>query len=74
MDNATIKKWAIFLIGILSAIVIADALASLIVVKTGITGWIAFLANFILYAALFFGILYLFEKLFHIEFFCFWKE
>lgn len=74
MDIAVIKKWAVFFIGILAAIIIADALASLVVVRSGITGWAAFLVNFILYAVFFFAILYLCEKLFHIEFFCFWKE
>jgi hypothetical protein len=74
MDIAVIKKWVVFFIGILAAIIIADALASLVVVTSGITGWAAFLVNFILYAVFFFSILYLCEKLFHIEFFCFWKE
>lgn len=69
-----VKKWAIFFIGILSAIIVADAFASQIVTRAGITGWIAFLVNFILYAVLFFAILYAFEKIFHIEFFSFWKE
>jgi hypothetical protein len=74
MDTAAVKKWAIFFLGILSAIIIADALASLIVVNAGITGWTAFLVNFILYVVFFFTILYAFEKLFHLEFFGFWKE
>ena len=74
MDIKVVKKWAVFFAGILSAIIIADGLSSFILVKTGITGWIAFLLNFILYAVFFFSILYAFEKLFHIEFFCFFKE
>lgn len=74
MDTGTVKKWIVFFLGILSAIIIADALASLAVVNTGITGWSAFLVNFILYAVFFFAILYAFEKIFHVEFFSFWKE
>jgi hypothetical protein len=74
MDSAIVKKWAIFFIGVLSAIIIADALAAQIVLRAGITGWIAFLVNFILYAVLFFAILYAFEKIFHIEFFGSWKN
>jgi hypothetical protein len=74
MDFAPVKKWAIFFIGILTAIVIADALSNLLVSATGIGGWIKFLVSFILYAVFFFAILYLLEKIFHIEFFGFRRE
>jgi hypothetical protein len=74
MDYATVKKWAIFFIGILCAIILADALSNVIVSATGITGWANFLINFILYAVFFFAILYLIEKTFHIEFFGFRRE
>ena len=70
MDTKIVKKWVIFFAGILSAVIIADALSSLIiVVNAGITGMFAFLLNFILYAVFFFSILYALEKIFHIEFF-----
>jgi hypothetical protein len=74
MDYATVKKWAIFFFGILCAIVIADALSMLIVSAAGIAGWMSFLVNFVLYAVFFFAILYAIEKIFHIEFFGFWRE
>jgi hypothetical protein len=74
MDYATVKKWALFFIGILCAIVIADALSNVIVSAAGITGWANFLINFILYAAFFFVILYIIEKIFHIDFFGFGRE
>jgi len=74
MDSATIKKWTIFFIGILCSIIIAEALSNIIVSAAGITGSMKFLANFVLYAAFFFAILYTFEKIFHIEFFGFWRE
>lgn len=74
MDSASVKKWAAFFIGILCAIVIADALSSLIVSAAGITGWMSFLINFILYAVFFFAILFAIERIFHIEFFGFWRE
>jgi len=74
MDYATVKKWALFFIGILCAIVIADALSNVIVSAAGITGWVNFLINFILYAAFFFAILYIIEKIFHIDFFGFRRE
>ncbi len=74
MEYATVKKWALFFIGILCAIVIADALSNVIVSAAGITGWTSFLINFILYAVFFFAILYSIEKIFHIEFFGFGRE
>jgi hypothetical protein len=74
MDFAPVKKWAIFFIGILTAIMIADALSNLLVSATGMAGWMKFLVSFILYAVFFFAILYLLEKIFHIEFFGFRRE
>jgi hypothetical protein len=74
MDFAPVKKWAVFFMGILFAIVIADALANAIVSGTGMVGWTRFLVSFILYAVFFFAILYALEKIFHIEFFGFWRE
>jgi uncharacterized protein HemY len=74
MNFATVKKWAVFFIGILCAIVIADALSNVLVSATGMAGWMKFLVSFILYAVFFFAILYGLEKIFHIEFFGFWRE
>ena len=74
MDFAPVKKWAVFFIGILCAIVIADALSNVLVSATGIVGWMKFMVSFILYAVFFFAILYALEKIFHIEFFGFWRE
>lgn len=74
MDFAPVKKWAIFFIGILYAIVIADALSNAIVWATEIVGWIKFLLIFIPYAVFFFAILYGLEKIFPTEFFGFWGE
>ena len=74
MDSTSVRKWAIFFIGILCAIVIADALSNTIVTLAGITGATRFIVNFVLYAGLFFAILYGIEKLFHVEFFGFGRE
>jgi hypothetical protein len=74
MDFAPVKKWAIFFIGILCAIVIADKLSNAIVSATGMVSWMKFLVSFVLYAVFFFAILYALEKIFHIEFFGFWRE
>jgi hypothetical protein len=71
MDFAPVKKWGIFFLGILCAIVLADALATILVESAGIAGWIKFLVNFVLYAVFFFAILFVLEKIFHIRFFGF---
>jgi hypothetical protein len=71
MDFAPVKKWGIFFLGILCAIILADALATVLVVSFGIVGWINFLVNFVLYAVFFFAILYIIEKIFQIRFFGF---
>jgi multisubunit Na+/H+ antiporter MnhE subunit len=74
MDFAAVRKWAVFFIGILCAIVIADALSNVLVSATGMSGWMKFLVSFILYAVFFFAILYALEKIFQIEFFGFWRK
>jgi UDP-N-acetylmuramyl pentapeptide phosphotransferase/UDP-N-acetylglucosamine-1-phosphate transferase len=74
MNSTSVKKWAVFFIGILCAIVIADALSNAIVTLAGVTGATGFIVSFVLYACLFFAILYGIEKLFHIEFFSFRQE
>ena len=74
MEPAVIKKWVLFFSGILGAIILADALSTILVSAAGIEGSMKFLAGFIVYAVLFFAILYGIEKVFHIEFFSFWRE
>ena len=74
MDMLTVRKWVIFFIGILCAIIIADTLSNMIVAAVGLSGWVKFLVSFVLYAVLFFGILYAIEKIFGISFFGFWQE
>jgi cadmium resistance protein CadD (predicted permease) len=69
MDVSAIKKWIVFFIGILAAIIIADWLANLIVAAAGISGWSRFVVSFVLYAALFFAILYGIERVTGIRFF-----
>jgi hypothetical protein len=71
MDSAVIKKWVIFFLGILVAIIIANWLSNLIMAYAGMTGWVNFVVSFVLYAAFFFAILYALEKVFGIEFFGF---
>jgi uncharacterized protein HemY len=71
MDKAAVKKWAIFFAGILCAILIGDTLSNVLVNLAGLSGSVGFIVNFVLYAVIFFSVLYVLEKLFHIEFFGF---
>jgi hypothetical protein len=41
---------------------------------TGLSGWVRLVVSFVLYAVLFFGILYIIEKIFSIRFFDFGKN
>ncbi len=74
MDMSTVRKWAIFFLGILCSILIADTLSNAIVTAVGLNGWVKFVASFVLYAVLFFGILYIIEKILDIRFFNFFQE
>ena len=74
MDMSTVRKWAVFFLGILCSILIADSLSTIIIAATGLTGWIKFIVSFVLYAVLFFGILYIIEKTLGIRFFDFFHE
>jgi len=74
MDMAVVKKWAIFFISILVAILIADRLSNMIVAVLGFTGVVQFIVSFIIYALLFFAILYVIQKVFRIDIFGFYRE
>ena len=74
MDISSVRKWAIFFIGILCSILIADSLSNAIIAVTGLSGWVRLVVSFVLYAVLFFGILYIIEKIFSIRFFDFGKN
>jgi len=69
MEMKAIKKWLTFFCGILAAIVIADRLSAIIVSAAGITGSGRFVLSFILYATLFFAVLYAIERIAGIRFF-----
>jgi hypothetical protein len=62
MDIAPARKLTVLLITLLCAIVISRVLSNIVLIALGLTGISAFIAGFILYAAVFFGVLYLFER------------
>jgi uncharacterized membrane protein YecN with MAPEG domain len=69
MEMNTVKKWLVFFCGILTAILVADRISGIIVAASGIAGWPRFLVSFILYAVLFFAILYAIGRVLGISFF-----
>nr|WP_321349520.1 hypothetical protein [uncultured Methanoregula sp.] len=74
MDSAVVKKWAIFFLCILIAILVADRLAGIIVGALNVTGGIGIVLNFVAYALIFFAVLFVIEKVFKIDFFGFYRE
>ncbi len=74
MDMSSVRKWAVFFLGILCSILIADYLSNAIIAITGLSGWVRLVVSFVLYAVLFFGILYIIEKIFNIRFFDFGRD
>jgi hypothetical protein len=74
MESAAIKRWVLFFAGIVGAVLLADALSTILIAATGLEGSMKLFAGFILYALLFFGILYAVQKIFHFEFFSFWRD
>lgn len=69
MEMATVRKWGIFFAVVLAAIFIADALSTIILSYLGLAGPARFIANFVLYALIFFAILYAVEKYLGIDIF-----
>ncbi len=76
MDRAEIRRWVFFFAGILIAILVADTLSNILISTTGLSGGVRFLAGFVLYAVLFFAMLYVIERMTGISFFGFsrWKQ
>jgi hypothetical protein len=58
MDPESVKRGIVLFLGIVSAVLIADALSGIIVTLSGFTGTAAFFLNFLVYAGILFGVLY----------------
>ena len=74
METGSIKKVITLVIGILVAFLIANALANIVVMLTGLTGAAGMVLSFVVYAVLFFFVLHLLQKYAHIVFFGFDRE
>ena len=62
MDIAQARKLVVLLVTILCAYIISRFLSGIILHALGLAGMLAFMAGLILYAGIFFGVLYLFER------------
>jgi hypothetical protein len=74
MHTGSVKRWIVLFLGILCAILIADAVSSGIVTLAGMKGWAAYVVTFVLYAAIFFTALSLLKKYGHIDIFNFGRD
>ena len=74
METGSIKKVVTLVIGILVAFLIANALANIVVMLSGLKGAAGMVLSFVVYAVLFFFVLHLLQKYAHIVFFGFDRE
>ena len=70
----SLRKVITLLVGILAAFLIADALANVVVMLSGLKGATGMIVSFILYVVIFFAVLHLLEKYAHIVFFGFDRD
>lgn len=70
----SLRKVITLLAGILAAFLIADALANVVVMLSGLKGAAGMIVSFIMYAVIFFAVLHLLEKYAHIVFFGFDRD
>jgi len=71
MDLSTVKRAGTIILVLLCAILVANTLSNLFMNALGLSGAVGFVMGFVLYAILFFSVLYLFEKFFAIRIFRF---
>lgn len=69
MHVQSLIRWIVLFLGILCAILIADAVSTGIVTLTGMKGWPAYVINFVLYAAMLFTALAVLKKYGQIDIF-----
>ncbi len=62
MDLSSVKRGVTLILVLLCAILVANWISNVLMSVLGLTGIPGFIAGFVIYAALFFGILYLFER------------
>ena len=71
MDPESVKRGVVLFLGIVSAVLIADALSEMIVPLTRVTGAAASILHFLVYAGILFGVIYLLKRFAGIDIFRF---
>lgn len=71
MDPESVKRGVVLFLGIVSAVLIADALSGLIVTFSGLTGTAAFFLSFLVYAGILFGVIFVLKRFAGIDIFRF---
>lgn len=71
MDSAGIKRVIILIVGFVIAYLTAQILSAIIIRALGLTGPVMFIASFLLWAAIFFSAISLFQRVLNISFFDF---
>ena len=71
MDPESVKRGVVLFLGIVSAVLIADAISGVVVSLSGFTGTAAFFLNFLVYAGILFGVIYLLKRFAGIDIFRF---
>lgn len=71
MDLSAVKRAAVFIVVLLCAILVANTISNVLIFMLGLSGIAGFIAGFVVYAVIFFGVLYLFERFFGISIFHF---
>ncbi|MDD1683920.1 MAG: hypothetical protein LUO98_08820 [Methanoregula sp.] len=74
MEAGSVRRWVVLFLGILIAILIADAVSSGIVILAGVKGVAAYIINFVLYATILFGALFSLRRYGHIDIFNFDRD
>jgi hypothetical protein len=71
MDSADIKRVIILIVGFIVAYLTAEILSAIIMRSLGLTGPSMFIVSFILWAAIFFAIISLLQRVMNLSFFDF---
>jgi hypothetical protein len=71
MDLSSAKRAAVFIVVLLCAILVANTVSNVLMSTLGLGGPGGFIAGFVVYAAVFFGVLYLVERFFGVSIFRF---
>ena len=71
MDAESVKRGVVLFLGIVCAVLIADALSGIVVRLSGFTGTAGFFMNFLMYAGILFGVIYVLKRYAGIDIFRF---